>query len=280
VCGTLSLPGQRHPVAEFPRLASMVKRLKAVFWDVDGTLAETEMGGHRLAFNRAFAEAGLPWHWDPDTYRRWLQVPGGRERIGAFLAEVEGEPCAPDRLDQLQARKQVHYRELVAAGGLAPRAGVVRLLAELAAAGVPQAIVTTSGRSAVTALMQASFGELQAAFRFWVCGDDVGRKKPDPEAYRLATEQVQVDPDQILVLEDSAQGLAAAQAAGLGSLVTLSQMSASEPESVFAGALAVLDGLGEPAQPAVVIRGPTCPGGQVTLSYLQDLLLERDSGDG
>ena len=258
----------------------MGKCLKAVFWDVDGTLAETEMTGHRLAFNRAFAEAGLPWQWDGPTYRRWLQVPGGRERIGAFLAEVEGEPSAPDRLDQLQARKQAHYRELVAAGGLAPRPGVLRLLAELAAAGVPQAIVTTSGRSAVTALMQTSFGDVQDVFRFWVCGEDVGHKKPDPEAYRLAMEQVQVDLDQILVLEDSAQGLAAAQAAGLGTLVTLSQMSASEPAPVFERALAVLDGLGEPAQPAVVLRGPACPGGQVTLSYLQHLLFEREPRHG
>ena len=250
----------------------MVQRLKAVFWDVDGTLAETEMAGHRLAFNRALAEAGLPWHWDPPTYRRLLLVAGSRERLGAFLAEVEGvEPDGP-RLDQLQARKQVHYRELVGSGGLALRAGVARLIAELAAAGIPQAIVTSSGRIAVAALLEACLGDLQRAFSFWVCGEDVARKKPHPEAYRLAIQRVQVDSSQIVVLEDSAQGLGAAAAAGLSTLVTLSQVSATEPAQQFEQARALLDGLGEVAEPISVLRGPACPAAMVTLSYLETVL--------
>ncbi|MEI7664832.1 MAG: HAD-IA family hydrolase [Synechococcaceae cyanobacterium ELA263] len=258
----------------------MVQRLRAVFWDVDGTLAETEMAGHRPAFNRAFAEAALPWHWDHPTYHRLLKVSGGRERIGAFLAEVEGVVPEPARLDRLQACKQVHYRQLVQTGGLAPRPGVIRLMTDLAAAGIPQAIVTTSGRSAVAALLQASFPDLQQAFRFWVCGEDVSRKKPHPEAYRLAIEQAQLDPWQILVLEDSAQGLAAAVTAGLTTLVTLSQVSSTEPLEQFVAARAVLDGLGDSAAPALVRRGPACPDGQVTISYLQDLLREQPDRDG
>ena len=251
----------------------MVQRLKAVFWDVDGTLAETEMTGHRLAFNRALAEAGLAWQWDPPTYRQLLRVAGGRERLAAFLSEVECAVPEGSRLDQLQARKQVHYRELVKSGGLALRTGVARLIAELAEAGIPQAIVTTSGRTAVTALMEACLGDQQRAFGFWVCGEDVARKKPHPEAYRLAIQQARVDPSQIVVLEDSAQGLRAASAAGLSTLVTLSQISATEPAQQFEGARALLDGLGDTAQPVAVRRGPVCPGGMVTPSYLQRLLM-------
>jgi len=258
----------------------MVQRLKAVFWDVDGTLAETEMAGHRLAFNRAFAEAALPWHWDPPTYRRLLKVSGGRERIGVFLTEVEGVVPEQARLDRLQACKQLHYRQLLQSGGLEPRPGVIRLMTEIAEAGIPQAIVTTSGRTAVAALLQASFTDLQQAFRFWVCGEDVSRKKPHPEAYRLAIEQAQVDPCRILVLEDSAQGLAAAVAAGLSTLVTLSQLSLAEPLEPFVAARAVLDGLGDSGAPAFVKRGPACPDGQVTVSYLQDLLRLQPDRDG
>ncbi len=258
----------------------MVQRLKAVFWDVDGTLAETEMAGHRQAFNRAFAEAALPWHWDPPTYTRLLSISGGRDRIATFLAEVEGVVPEPARLDQLQACKQVHYHQLLQTGGLAPRPGVARLMAEIAAAGIPQAIVTASGRSAVAGLMNSCFADLRQSFRFWVCGEDVQHKKPHPEAYRRAIEQAQVDPCQILVLEDSAQGLTAAVTAGLNTLVTLSQMSLAEPLEQFEAARAVLDGLGDSAAPALVRRGPACPGGQVTLAYLQDLLNEQQDRDG
>jgi len=252
----------------------MAEPLKAVFWDVDGTLAETEMAGHRLAFNRAFADAGLPWRWDPLTYRRLLNVTGGRERLGVFLSEVEGRVPEASRLDQLQACKQAHYRELVGEGDLVLRAGVARLMTEIAGAGLLQVIVTTSGRSAVTALLQASADDLQPHLRFWICGEDVACKKPDPEAYRLAIARAGVQPAQVLVLEDSSPGLRAAAAAGLATVVTLSQVSAVEPVEAFAEALAVLDGLGDELEPARVLRGPTCPGDQVTLSYLQRLLSE------
>lgn len=258
----------------------MVQRLKAVFWDVDGTLAETEMAGHRLAFNRAFSDAALPWHWDAPTYSRLLSISGGRDRIATFLTEVEGGVPEPARLDRLQASKQAHYSQLVRGGGLAPRPGVTRLMAEIAAAGILQVIVTASGRSSVAGLMKGSFANLRQVVRFWICGEDVMLKKPHPEAYQLAIERAQVDPRQVLVLEDSAQGLAAADSAGLSTLVTLSQHSSADPLERFDAALAVLDGLGDGTAPALVRRGPACSGGHVTLAYLQDLLAEQPERDG
>jgi len=260
--------------------------LQALLWDVDGTLAETELEGHRRAFNQAFAEEGLPWHWDPATYLRLLAVSGGKERLSRFLTDVEGKVPSEDRLVRLQSRKQVHYGDLMRAGALPLRPGVARLVREAAAAGLDQAIVTTSGRAAVEALCQGMAADLRACFRFWICGEDVSRKKPDPEAYQLAIDRLGTAPAAILAIEDSRNGLLAATGAGLACLVTLSASSRHEAEAASAAvpaapergadpfdrALAVLDGLGAPDLPAHPHRGPGCPAGQVTLSWLQDLI--------
>ena len=244
----------------------------AILWDVDGTLAETELEGHRHAFNRAFAEFNLPWRWEPGPYLELLRISGGRERLRHFLTAAEGAPPEPARLEALQAAKQRHYGALVAAGELQLRPGVARLMAAARAAGVRQAIVTTSGRAAVTALVQRLLPDLQAALSFWVCGEDVTRKKPDPQAYAAALVQLGLPPQRVLVIEDSGNGVAAARGAGLAVLVTRSGSSAAEPAAAFRGAAAELDHLGDPQQPCAVRQGPACPEGCVTLSYLQQLL--------
>ena len=253
--------------------------LQALLWDVDGTLAETELDGHRRAFNLAFTDEGLPWRWDPATYLRLLAVSGGRERLRAFLRDQEGGPPAPDRIERLQTRKQVHYIQLVRSGAVAFRDGVVRLICEAAEAGLRQVIVTTSSRQAVAALLEAAPDGLAEAFAFWICGEDVERKKPDPEAYRLAATRLGAAPPTLLAIEDSGNGLRAARAAGLPCLVTLSRSSRGEfgPEGQgdFAQALALLDGLGEPDCPARALQGPACPQGHVTLSWLQQLVQRR-----
>lgn len=249
--------------------------LQALLWDVDGTLAETELDGHRLAFNRAFAEEGLPWRWEEATYLELLAVSGGRERLRAFLSEREGSPPDADRIERLQRCKQAHYNQLVRSGAVALREGVERLIEAAAAAGLDQGIVTTSSRPAVEALLAAAPARLAQAFRFWICGEDVARKKPDPQAYQLAQQRLGLPAARILVIEDSRNGLAAASAAGLPCLVTLSRSSRGEagPDgcSGFEAALAVLDGLGAAARPLRVLRGPACPGGLVSLAWLQQL---------
>ena len=243
--------------------------LKALIFDVDGTLAETERDGHRLAFNRAFAELGLPLHWDGRRYGELLAISGGRERITAALAELQGAPPEPALVADLQARKQRHYATLVAAGELQLRPGVAALIGEVHAAGLPQAIVTTSGRTAVAALAEHLLGPLAGCFSIWVCGDDVARKKPDPEAYHGALAQLGLPARAVLALEDSGNGLAAADQAGLACLLTLSHYGSAEPPQQFSRARAVVTQLGSGAS---VLRGPACQGGQITLSYLQDLL--------
>ncbi|MCT0207598.1 HAD-IA family hydrolase [Synechococcus sp. CS-1332] len=250
----------------------MAPALTALLWDVDGTLAETEFEGHRVAFNRSFAAAGLPWRWDRPTYARLLAVSGGRERITGYLEQVEGRSPEPGRVADLQRHKQALYTDLVRQGGLALRPGVGRLVLAAAAAGLRQAIVTTSSRSAVTSLLEGAPPGVAGAFDFWICGEEVERKKPDPEAYRLALQRLESGAQGVLVLEDSPAGLAAASGAGLPCLVCLSVATREQPASAFSAARAVVENLDESEGTIVVRKGPACPGPQVTLSWLQRLL--------
>jgi HAD superfamily hydrolase (TIGR01509 family) len=237
----------------------MVLRLAALLWDVDGTLAETELDGHRPAFNAAFADLGLPWYWDESTYLRLLAVSGGRERIDAWCLEHTGGPAEPALLDELVHRKASHYGARLRQGAVSLRPGVASLIQEARTGGLRQGIVTTSGREAVRHLGEGVLGDLADAFSIQVCGEDVGLKKPDPEAYLLALERLGCPAGSVMAVEDSRQGLAAALAAGLPCLVTLSSLSRREPLALFEEACAVVEGLaGEQ--------------GQVTLSWLDALL--------
>jgi HAD superfamily hydrolase (TIGR01509 family) len=243
--------------------------LQALLWDVDGTLAETERDGHRCAFNAAFAAAGIALHWDAVTYGRWLAIAGGRERIAAALTELEHAPPTAERVEALQAAKQAHYAALMARGALQLRPGVRTLILEAQRLGLQQVIVTTSGRTAVAALVERLLPEAGGAFRFWVCGEDVARKKPDPEAYRQASERLGLAPDQLLAIEDSPAGLASATTAGLACVITRSHYGHHLAPGQFGAARAVLSGLGPEDR---VLRGPACEGPGITLSYLETLL--------
>jgi HAD superfamily hydrolase (TIGR01509 family) len=232
--------------------------LRALIWDVDGTLAETEDEGHRPAFNAAFAEAGLPWHWDSATYARLLETTGGKERILRWWREVD--PTSADaartteRIRALHEAKTRHYVRAVAEGRVHLRPGVKRLLREARERGLRQAIATTTTLANVQALLQATLGDDEAARTFEVigAGDVVPRKKPAPDIYLWVLQRMGLEPQECLALEDSAAGVAAAQGAGLAcvatrSLYTRGQLIGSTP-------LADLSSLGEPpsvGEPAV-----------------------------
>ena len=230
----------------------MMPRLQALLWDVDGTLADTEQQGHRPAFNAAFTAAGLPWHWDSSTYQRLLHTSGGRERILAWMDELgqRDEGLAA----QLHRSKQQHYGDLLSRGAVPLRPGVLALACEAAAAGLQQWIVTTSGRAAVAALLQNA-PELEAFFGGWICGDDVTRKKPNPQAYVMALGQLNLPASEVLAIEDSPQGLAAARGAGLEVVITTDNWSGGA--AALAEAALVVEHLGQ---------------GPVTLQQLSALL--------
>lgn len=228
--------------------------IAALIFDVDGTLAETEEI-HRIAFEHAFADAGLPWRWDVVLYRRLLKVTGGKERIRHWLALMG--PEAPALTDEavaaLHAAKNAHYGAYVRSGACPLRPGVARLVHEARARGLRLAIVTTTSRANVEALLPATFGpDGPALFDVAICGEDVVAKKPAPDAYHLAIERLGLDATACLVFEDSANGLAAARAAGLRTIVTPSLYTSDE---IFDGAEAVLDDLDGFDLDATLARG-------------------------
>lgn len=252
---------------------------KALLWDVDGTLAETELHGHRRAFNQAFQAAGLPWHWDGATYRRLLAISGGRERIRHFLQHQQEGPVSDRLVESLMETKQEAYASLARSGQLPLCPGVKRLVGEVAREGLPQALVTTSSRSAVAALLEGHGPELGEAFAFWICGEDVQAKKPSPEGYLRALNQLNLASGEVLALEDSPQGLAAAKGAALPCLLTLGDGAVaaghgggSDRSPWWQEARAAVNHLGEEHRPTTVLQGPSCQEGRITLSWVHHLV--------
>jgi HAD superfamily hydrolase (TIGR01509 family) len=220
--------------------------LQAILWDVDGTLAETERDGHLVAMNAAFEELDIPWRWSPQHYGELLRVAGGYERL---LFDMESQPLAPapgDARNALARRihvlKNSHYKALVDNGALPLRPGVRELFDECTATGARMAIVTTTSHGNVAALLQAHLGtDWRARFAAVVCAEDAPAKKPDPLAYRIALERLQLRAVDTIAIEDSAMGLAAATAVGIPVVITRSIYFASDP---VLGALAVGPSLG------------------------------------
>jgi beta-phosphoglucomutase-like phosphatase (HAD superfamily) len=231
--------------------------LQALLFDVDGTLADTERNGHRPAFNKAFAAAGLDWDWSVDLYGELLKVTGGKERIRHYLQEHRPDvPLGGDTdayIAGLHLAKNRIYAESVAAGDVPLRPGVKRLLLEARAVGLRLAIATTTSTENVTALLEHCISPGSPGwFEVIGAGDMVPAKKPAPDVYRYVLEALRLRPEQCLALEDSGTGLRAALAAGLPTLVTVSDYAVDDD---FDGAAVVLDHLGEPGLPAHVLAG-------------------------
>ena len=206
--------------------------LKALLWDVDGTLAETEPDGHLVAFNQAFDALGLPWRWNEAHYAELLAITGGRERL---LHDLRNQPWAPVDADErralaerVHALKNARYARIVAEGLIPLRPGVRESFDDCAQAGVAMAIVTTTSRANLQALLAAHLGrDWPTRFAAVVCGEDVARKKPDPQAYELALGAVGRAARDTLAIEAAPAGVAAARAAGIPVVVTRSRYFAA-----------------------------------------------------
>lgn len=222
-----------------------MKTPQAIIFDVDGTLAETERDGHRPAFNQAFAEFGLDWHWDENLYGRLLEITGGKERIRHFAERaapaVANRPDFAALVKKLHAAKTAHYLQLVNESRLPLRPGVARLIAEARQAGIRLAIATTTSPENVDALLRASLApDAPAWFEVIGAGDIVPAKKPAPDIYRWVLDRLKLPAAVCLAIEDSAHGLAAALGAGIPTVVTVSEYTATQD---FSGATFVVDNL-------------------------------------
>jgi HAD superfamily hydrolase (TIGR01509 family) len=247
--------------------------LHALLFDVDGTLADTERDGHRPAFNQAFADAGLDWHWDVALYGKLLAVTGGKERMKYYIDHFRPDYSKPDNFDQLVAElhqaKTRHYSALAARGGIPMRPGVRRLLIEARAAGLRLAIATTTTPENVTVLLEHSLGSgTQEWFEVIAAGDIVPAKKPAPDIYHYALEQLGLDPAECLAFEDSENGLRASLGAGLKTLITVNDYTLDHD---FTGAAVVLSDLGEPGAPSRRLAGAGLDQPFVDVTYLKVL---------
>lgn len=253
-----------------------MNELRALLFDVDGTLAETEEV-HRQCFNAAFADAGLDWRWSVDLYRELLAVTGGKERIRHYLDTQRPDFRRPADLDDfiagLHKAKTRIYTETVAAGGVPLRPGVRRLLEEARSAGLRLAIATTTTPDNVTALLQASLAkDAENWFEVIAAGSMVPKKKPAPDIYFYAMERMGVTPEECLAFEDSENGLIAARAAGLKTLVTVSDYTQGHD---FTGAALLIDHLGEPDQPFRVLSGNVNGAEYVDIELLRQVHADR-----
>lgn len=208
--------------------------IQALLWDVDGTLAETERDGHRVAFNQAFAAAGVPWRWSEGRYGELLAVAGGRERL---LHDMQSQAAAPATAQErgrlaahLHRLKNQHYAAIVSRGELPLRAGVAALLKDCREQATRLAVVTTTSRCNVEALLARHLGAGWAAqFAVVICAEDAPRKKPDPQAYELALQRLGVPAHATVAIEDSPAGVAAARAAQVPVVLTRSHYFPATP---------------------------------------------------
>ena len=223
-------------------------------FDVDGTLADTERHGHRVAFNQAFAHAGLDWYWSESLYGELLGISGGKERIRHYIAHYLPEEQRPAKAtalsQQLHHAKSAYYRQLLEQGEIPLRPGVKRLLAEAKAAGVRLALATTSSLENTRALLQTHLEDDQY-FEVIATGDMVANKKPSPEVYHYVLEKMEATPKDCLVFEDSQQGLSASVTAGLKTVITVNGYTAHQD---FSQGILVVDHFGEPNQPFTIYR--------------------------
>ncbi|RMG49835.1 MAG: HAD family hydrolase [Gammaproteobacteria bacterium] len=250
-----------------------MSELKALIFDVDGTLADTERHGHRVAFNEAFREHGLDWHWDEELYGELLAITGGKERIRHYLAGHHPEFLQRSDIDELipelHKAKTRHYLALLAEGRIPLRPGVERLLREAMDEGLRLAIATTTTPENVTALLAATLGEDSIGwFEVIGAGDIVPAKKPAPDIYHWTLDQMGLPAEEALALEDSRNGLRAASDAGLRSLITTNGYTAQED---FDGAALVVDSLGEPGSPMRILQGELTGHEWITPAALRDL---------
>lgn len=226
--------------------------MRALIFDCDGVLVDTERDGHRVAFNRAFGEVGLDLEWDVDLYGELVKISGGKERMRHYFDQNGWPEEAQDRdafIKELHRIKTDTFMEIIEGKELDLRPGVARIVDEAINMGVKLAVCSTSNERAVRRIVEVLLGPERAPrFAAILAGDVVSKKKPDPEIYNLAKTRLSINADEGVVVEDSRNGLLAAKRAGFACVITKSGYTRAED---FSEADLVLDDLGQSAAAGV-----------------------------
>jgi HAD superfamily hydrolase (TIGR01509 family) len=252
--------------------------VSTLVFDCDGVLADTERYGHLPAFNQTFREFGLPVEWSVEEYGRLLKIGGGKERIASILTPelvaAAGLPTDPDEqaaeIAKWHKHKTALYTEMVADGKLPPRPGIRRIITAAQDAGWKLGVASTSAEASVHAILEHAVGTERAArFDVFLAGDCVPKKKPAPDIYLLALERLGVPTEEVLVVEDSRNGLLAAVGAGLRCLMTVNEYTEKEDSSE---AILVVSSLGDPGGEATTVianRSASRPGDWIEIEDLE-----------
>ena len=252
----------------------MSNQLEVLIFDVDGTLADTERDGHRVAFNHAFTQMGLDWHWSIDLYGELLAIAGGKERLKFYLEKYQPDWQTEELaafIVQTHQLKSQYYRALLQQGAIPLRPGVKRLILEARAKGIRLAIATTSSLPNAKALLETTLDP--SWFEVIGAGDIVENKKPAPDIYHYVLDKMNIAPEHCLVFEDTSHGLQAATQAHLKTIVTVNEYTKNQD---FNDAILVVNQIGEAESPLNIIQGETPHTTYLDISYLQQILGNRE----
>ena len=243
--------------------------LKGVYWDLDGTIANTELEAHLPAFNSAFSYFGLNWHWDTSDYIDLLKINGGKNRISHYSKIIDGN-IPDDLIIKIHEKKQLFYLELIRKNNVNFKTGVYRLISELFNKNVRQFIVTSSSRKQVELLVKHLFKDFNP-FEFIISSDDVRFHKPNPLPYLRAIKLSGIDIYNTVVFEDSNAGLKSSLSASLPTIYIPSNIPTVIDEKIKLDC--ILDSLGDDKIMANVIKGPKIKKKFVDYTFLNNYLL-------
>jgi HAD superfamily hydrolase (TIGR01509 family) len=237
-----------------------MSKIKAILFDQDGVIIDTERDGHRVSFNMTFKEFGFTDEWGVDYYHELLQIAGGKERMKHHsLTQGFKPPVPPEEIDELvktmHKRKTALFVELIETGQLPLRPGIHRFMKEAMDAGLIIGVCTTSNEQAAKAITGKILADIK--FDIVLAGDVVSKKKPDPEIYNLALSKIGLTPEECVVIEDSKNGVLAAKAANMHAVVTTNYYT--EKEDVSGGDM-IVTCLGDPDGEKGVLKKGVVPG--------------------
>ena len=243
--------------------------LEGVYWDLDGTIANTELEAHLPAFNLAFNDLNIDWNWDTNTYIKLLKINGGKNRI-TYFAKSNNDNFSEDLILKIHETKQLHYLEIIKKNVVSFKTGVLRLINELHRKKVRQFIVTSSSRNQVDLLVEHLFNGFNP-FEFIISSEDVELKKPNPLPYLKAIQLSGINKNNSIVFEDSNPGLKSSLAANLPTIFVPSNIPIVLEENIKLDC--ILDSLGDENNVSNVIKGPKLKKSYVDHNFLNDYLV-------